>query len=145
MKFGWKLFRPMSEGDDYYFKILRNPLTNEQKEFDEQVLTLAKLFIDSLNEAELAKGLTFEKESPKGLDKLEAFMAAREMEFPQMDEFLRKFQALRSTAAAHRKGEKYKKIKEFFSIGKKDLPRVFEDILIKFISILNTLDKNLLS
>lgn len=144
-KFGWKLFRPLSEGDDYHFKVLRIPLTNEQKEFDEQVMTLAKLFIDSLNEAELAKGLTFEKESPKGLDKLEAFLAAGGMEFPQMNEFLRKLQALRSTAAAHRKGEKYEKIKEYFSIGEKDLSRVLEDILIKLISTLNTLETNLLS
>src|SRR4051812_28202403 len=33
-EFGWKLFKPMKQGDDYYFKILRIPLTNEQKEFD---------------------------------------------------------------------------------------------------------------
>jgi hypothetical protein len=144
-KFGWKLFRPMSKSDDYYFKVLRVPLTNEQKEFDEQVLTLAKLFIDSLNEGELEKGLSLKKQDTKGLDKLEAFLTARRMEFPKMNEFLRKFQALRSTAAAHRKGEKYDKVKEFFSIGKKDLSRVFEDILISFVSTLNTLETNLLS
>jgi hypothetical protein len=143
-KFSWRLFLPMGQEDEYYFRTLRMPLTNEQKEFDDLVLTLAKLFVDSLNEAELAKTLPATNESLKGLDKLEGFLCGRGMRFPQMIEFLRKLQALRSTAVAHRKGAKYEKVKEYFSIGEKDLSQVFEDILIKCIWTLNSLEKNLL-
>jgi len=142
-KFGWKFFKPMTEGDAYYIKTLRVPLTNEQREFDEQVLTLAKILIDSLNEKELSKGLTLAKENPKGLDKLEAFLAARDIKFTQM-EFLRKLQELRSAATAHRKGKRYEDVKEFFGIGQKDFPLVFEDILKKCIWTLNSLETHLL-
>jgi len=45
-----RLFKPLAEEDGHYFKTLRVPLTKEQKEFDEQVLALTKIFIDSLNE-----------------------------------------------------------------------------------------------
>ena len=144
-KFGWKLFKPMSEGDEYHLRTLRIPMTNEQREFDEQVLTLAKLFIDSLNEKELEKGLSITKENPKGLDKLEAFLLDKGLQYPKMIEFLRKLQALRSTTAAHRKGEQYEKLKKYFSIGDKDLSAVFEDILVKCIWTLNTLEKNLIT
>lgn len=120
-------------------------MTNEQREFDEQVLTLAKLFIDSLNEKELEKGLSITKENPKGLDKLEAFLLDKGLQYPKMIEFLRKLQALRSTTAAHRKGEQYEKLKKYFSIGDKDLSAVFEDILVKCIWTLNTLEKNLIT
>ena len=54
-KFGWELFRPLTGKDEYAFKILRVPLTNDQREFDEQIATLTKVFIDSLNEKELAR------------------------------------------------------------------------------------------
>jgi hypothetical protein len=144
-KFGWELFRPMAEGDAYHLRTLRVPLTNEQKEFDDQVLTLAKLIIDSLNEAELARGLKIEKDTPRGLDKFEAFLAARKLVFPEMLEFLRKLQALRSSATAHRKGEKYQALKQYFAIGKKDLSIVFEDILVNCVRTLNTLENQILT
>lgn len=139
-KFGWKLFKPLNKEDEHYFKTLRVPLTNEQKEFDEQVLAIAKIFIDSLNEQELGKGLTITKENPKGLDKLEAFLFSKGMRFNSMMEFLRNLQTLRSTGVAHRKGYNYERAKKFFAVGKKDLSVIFDDILIKCIWVLNTLE-----
>ena len=50
------------------------PLTNDQKEFDEQVLALVKILIDSLNEEQLSLGIIIDKREPRGLDKLEAFL-----------------------------------------------------------------------
>jgi len=72
-KFGWYLFKPLSKDDYHHFKSLHIPTTNDQKEFDEQVLSLTKILIDSLNEKELIKGISIDKENPKGLDKLESF------------------------------------------------------------------------
>lgn len=143
-KFGWLLFKPMNEGDAYHLKALRIPLTNEQKEFDEQVLTLTKILIDSLNEEQLQKELPVQGQNSKGLEKLEQFLTHRGADFPEMFEFLRKLQTLRSTAVAHRKGKNYEKVKDFFSIGKRELSLIFEDIVVNCIRVLNTLERSVL-
>lgn len=139
-KFGWELFRPLTGKDEYAFKILRVPLTNDIREFDEQIGTLTKVFVDSLNEKELAKGIT-NKESAKGLDKLETWLAAQHFRRDNMMEFLRKLQALRSASTAHRKGDNYEKIKPYFEMDKKELTDVLEDIFIKCVWTLRTLEK----
>lgn len=139
-KFGWKLFKPLSNEDEHHLKSLRIPLTNEQKEFDEQVLSITKIFIDSLNEKELEKVIKITKENAKGIDKLEAFLNSKHIRFKGLIEFLRDLQELRSTGAAHRKGKNYEKIKKKFLIGEKDLSDVFNDILIKCIQTLNSLE-----
>ena len=139
-KFGWELFKPLVGKDEYYLKILRVPLTNDQREFDEQVLALAKVFIDSLNEKELARGID-QKPNAKGLDKLEAWLKQNGAYREPMMEFLRKLQALRSACSAHRKGENYEKLKPFFGMDEKDLTEVLEGILGNCVRTLNTLDK----
>jgi len=136
------LFKPLAQKDEYYFKIIRVPLTNDQREFDEQVLALTKVFIDSLNEKELARGIA-QKENAKGLDKLETFLEHNDGYSAPMMEFLRKLQALRSACSAHRKGDSYEKLKPFFEIDEKGLIEVLEDILSKCVRTLNTLDKAL--
>jgi hypothetical protein len=139
-KFGWELFRPLTGKDEYAFKILRVPLTNDIREFDEQIATLTKVFIDSLNEKQLAKGIT-NKENAKGLDKFETWLGAQNFCSDKMMEFLRKLQALRSASTAHRKGDNYEKIKPFFQMDKKELTEVLEDIFIKCVWTLRTLEK----
>lgn len=143
-KFKWYLFKPLSEGDIHHFKALHIPITKDQKEFDEQVLSLTKIIIDSLNEKELIKGIELEKSEPKGLDKFEGFLRYHGFEKEKMFEFLRNLQTLRSTSVAHRKSEKkkeYLKVREYFDLDKKSFQEVFEDILIKLIWTFNSLDK----
>lgn len=142
-KFGWYLFKPLLKDDFHHFKSLHVPLTNDQKEFDEQVLSLTKIFIDSLNEKELAKGILVKKAKPKGIDKLETFLVSKNVRFKDMFEFLRNLQSLRSTSVAHRKSEKskdYQKVRKFFDFDNKELGEIFEDILIKSIRTLNSLE-----
>lgn len=141
-KFDWHFFLPLSKEDEHHFKSLRIPLINDQLEFDQQILSLTKIFIDSLNEKELKKGFTIEKENPKGIDKLEAFLNANGKRFFGMIKYLRNLQDLRSTGVAHLKGQKYHKIKQEFEIDKKELPEVFENILTKAIWTLNSLKKH---
>ncbi|URA09246.1 hypothetical protein [Thermospira aquatica] len=139
-KFGWDLFLPLPEGDSYHMKTLHVPFTSDQKEFDEQILSLHKILIESLNDKELAKGVSIEKQNPGSIDKLEAFL--KHHNFPDLSiiEFLKKLQALRSAAVAHRKGKKYEEIKEYFGIGTKSFFSVFEDILNRCIEILTKLN-----
>ena len=57
-----------------------------------------------------------------------------------MIEFLRNLQRLRSTGIAHLKGKNYDKIRKEFGIGEKELSKVFDEILIKAIRVLNSLE-----
>lgn len=146
-RFGWYLFKPLSKDDDHCIKSLHIPTTDEPKEFDTQILSLAKIIIESLNEKELSKGLSISKENPKGLDKLEAFLYSKRASFPEMIKFLRNLQALKATSVSHRKSKSspyYKKSKDFFEIGKKELSSIFEDVIIKTIWVLNTLENHFL-
>jgi hypothetical protein len=142
-KFGWKLFLPLPKEDEYHFKTLRIPLTNEQKEFDDQTLSLTKLIIDSLNEKELAKGLILKKDA-KGIDKLEKYLESKGLKIQGMIKFLRDLQDLRSSGVAHLKGEKYSKLKTDLGIEVNKLPEAFNDLLIKAIWTLNTLENRFL-
>jgi hypothetical protein len=54
-KLGWPLFRSLHEGDAHILRQFRLPIPESLGEFENQVLFLVKLVIDSLNEAELAK------------------------------------------------------------------------------------------
>jgi hypothetical protein len=139
-KIGWDLFQALSEEDQYHFKTLRIPLTNEQKEFDEQVLSLTKLLIDSLNEKKLTKGLPSLEPNSKGIAKLEAFLKNKGFNFSQMNKFLRDLQELRSCGVAHLKGSQYDRMKKAFGIGEKELSEVFDKILFDAIRVLNTID-----
>lgn len=141
-KFGWHLFKPLSKDDEHHIKSLHVPTTDQQKEFDDQIASITKILVDSLNEKELEKGLNISKEKPRGLDKFENFLISNNVNVPKMVKFLRNVQLLRSTGVAHRKGTNYQNAKKFFDFDNKNKIDVFEDILIKCIWMFNTLESN---
>ena len=64
-----------------------------------------------------------------------------------MFEFIRNLQSLRSTFVAHRKSVRskdYKKVRKHFEFDKKDNQEIFEDIMVKTIRMLNSLEEYLL-
>lgn len=140
-KYKWYLFKPLTKGDEYHLKSLHIPTTDNQKEFDDQIGSLTKIIVDSLNEKELIKDLKNIKSDAKGIDKLENFLVLNGFNSPPMIKFIRNLQELRSSAVAHRKGKNYEKVKKFFDIDSKSLPSVFENILINSIYIFNSLEK----
>ncbi|MEK6932175.1 MAG: hypothetical protein AABW56_00060 [Nanoarchaeota archaeon] len=140
-KFGWDLFKPLNKEDEHHIKTLRIP-NDEQKEFDEIVLSLNKIIIDSLNVEEMKKNLNFD-ESDKSISILQKYLEQKhKINVPQMIEFLRDLQNLRSSGIAHRKGDNYKKAYKKFDKG--SLSKSFEDILIKSIMMLNTIENGVL-
>ena len=146
-KYGWYLFKPLSKEDTHHMKSLHIPTTCEQKEFDDQVSSITKIIVDSLNEKKLMDKLTINKKDPKGIDKFEVFLDSQNTRFLGMIEFLRNLQTLRSTSVAHRKSDrnkKYKKVKDYFDFTNKDFIQIFEDILIKVVWMLNSLEKHFL-
>ena len=144
---GWQLLRPLDPRDEHHLKRLRVPSTNEQSDFDDLVLSLTKILIDSLNEKEIKKLISLEqeqnltpdqKENLRGIGWLEIALNSCGVEgAADHITFLRKLQRLRSAGSAHLKGSNYQKIAKDFGIESKDLRAVFAGILSKALEVLD--------
>ena len=144
---GWQLLRPLAPRDEHHLKALRIPSTDEQRDFDELVLSLTKILIDSLNEKEIKKLISLEqeqnltpdqKENLKGIGWLEIALSSCGVEdAADHIAFLRKLQNLRSAGSAHLKGSKYQKIAKDFDLESQSLREVFVGILLKALDILD--------
>lgn len=145
-KFGWDLFLPLSESDEYNIKLLRIPITASQEEFDHQVLSLVKTIIDSLNEKEICKQIKNTADLKGSISKLEQWLMDLGINgFESHVKFLRNLQELRSTGTGHRKGKGYEKIKKEFGLSNDNFNVVFDDILLRADSLLTFLSQIFLS
>jgi hypothetical protein len=112
-RWGWPLFRALNSENAHVFDALHVPLTDEQREFDEQVLNLCKVMIDSLNEDGIRTKIKGDvRPELKGIDKLELFLNGQPGDHDEVIRVLRGLQGLRSSGAAHIKGSKYKRMLE---------------------------------
>lgn len=139
---GWQLLIPLSDGDEYHLKSIRIPATNEQRDFDELILALTKILIDSLNEKQLNKLApnNMDKDLKGSISRLEAIFKSNNLDGAiEHIMFLRKLQELRSSSSAHRKGSNYRKIADFFELEHKALCSVFEGILQKSLQFIDFL------
>lgn len=141
-KFGWKFYKPLATKDTHIFTALHLPTTNNVKSFCEQILSIVKLTIDRLNEAEFAKYIVLEK-NDRGITKLEKFVTAKEIEIPDMIIFLRHLWNLRSGLLSHSFSESNKDCKEAISYFKltDNYIEVAKNIFVGSISTLNTLEE----
>lgn len=138
-KHGWRLFKPLRGEDAHCFSSLRIPATGEQVEFDAQVMHLTKLLVDCLNEARIAKDVSCPPDA-KGISKLARY--AEENGMPDRErhiELLGDLQALRSAGVAHRKGKNYDKIAKKLGLDRKDRRRVYTELLIGAVALLDAL------
>lgn len=139
---GWKILRPLPPADLHHLSCIRIPLTEEMSEFDELVLGLTKLLVDSLNEAELKKILVGQVIPERGIPRLEA--VCNLWNVPNSDSqvsFLRSLQSLRSRSAAHRKGSDYQESLRRFS-NEGSLQKVFSTVLTQSIDYLSFLEND---
>lgn len=139
-RFGWSLFRPLPEADAYCLSALRQVVVDDQAEFDLQVRNLTKVLVDSINEDKVVTRPPGKKENEKGISKLQRFLEAEGL--PSIDThigFLRDLQEVRSSGASHRKGRKYEKVAARLGIGKKSLPRMFDELLDRGTALLDWL------
>lgn len=159
-QFGWPLFLPLIDEDEHRYKTLHCLTTeNNHSDFDEQILSMTKLVIDSLNQKCLQSEIddsnteveSFLKERKvtssldlkAGIDKFQAFILSKGLKCPDMVDFLRKVQSLRSYSVAHRKSNKRKdlaKLYEYFKLDELSEQQVLEDIFVKMIKTLDTLE-----
>nr|WP_295382192.1 hypothetical protein [Pseudoxanthomonas sp.] len=135
--FGKPLFKPLHADDRHVLSKLHVPLTDGAAEFDEQVLYLAKLLVDSINEEALTDRIGKGPSGEKGLGKLERFLTdlgvsdARTLLGPFAN-----VQGLRSRGAAHRKGSTFDVT---VAIGELGRQKGFEELLRAASSTLETL------
>lgn len=131
-KLGWPLLLPLRTEDSYHFQTLRIPSTEEQREFDELVLSLTKVLIDSINEKKLKEIIPNQSDGSNisGINLLERVLQHTGVEgFSSYISYLRKLQALRSSSVAHRKGKNYEKMSSDLGIGSKNFRTVFVELL----------------
>jgi hypothetical protein len=106
---GMFVIRPLNDGDSHCLKTLHIPHTDNVMEFDQEVLKLTKLLVDSINDSELEKHITPTRDE-KSLSKLERYLVAKgRTDHAPHIAFLRRLQRYRSTNAAHRRGSDAKK------------------------------------
>ncbi|MDE0316674.1 MAG: hypothetical protein OXM61_17445 [Candidatus Poribacteria bacterium] len=147
---GWHLLSPLGDNDAYRLRCLRIPSSDEQKDFDELILSLATILIDSLNQGCILEliskvekdKLKQKKENLGSLDYFESFLYSYDVKnIDKYISFLRKLQQLRSSGSAHRKGKKYEKlIRKNFHIENQAYRQGFERILrqaVEFLEFLN--------
>ena len=145
-KNGESFFKPLTGADIHYFETLHTLLEdNNAKDFDEQILSLTKVLIDSLNEKYLVQKIKIPlEENDKGIDKLEKYLKSNNSNIPVMITFFRNLQNLRSTTVAHRRSESNKHKKEaekYFQIGVRSYKEILQDIFVKAIYTINSLAK----
>lgn len=143
-KLGWMLLLPLAQEDAHYFEAVRVPASDEQKDFDDLVLALTKILVDSLNEKELNKLIpVVEQGEIKGsIARLEKALVAHGIkDYDGHITFLRGLQNLRSSGTAHRKGSNYRKIAEEFGVDSDTLRNVFHGILTKGLLFLEFLER----
>ena len=144
-KYGWELFLPLSPDDEYNYTHLHLPLSESQPEFDQQVLSLVKTLIDSLNEKELKKVNGCNTSVSGSINRFSEWLKANNaIDFEEHICFLRDLQDLRSSGTGHRKGANYNKIATKFGLNEKNTIDVFEDILKKAIAVLEYLKETFL-
>lgn len=142
-KYGWPLFLSLKQDDGHFLQNLRVLLNNSQSEFDSQVLALAKVLVDALNEAELAKHISTIPDPPRGIAKLKAFLD--EKGYQGIDDgidLLKLVQGLRSAGVAHLKGSNYEKLAAKLGMADKELRTFFSELLAKAADFLEILIKH---
>lgn len=117
----WPLFRPLATGDEHLLTKLHVPTSDNPAELDAQLLGLAKILVDSLNDGALDAQLGEVEAGERSLGKLQRFLDARAYLHAARDlATLRAIQSLRSTGAAHGRGAGY--IKALRRLGLDDKP-----------------------
>ncbi|WP_367131909.1 hypothetical protein [Saccharothrix sp. HUAS TT1] len=137
-KYGWYFFKPLKAADSHYFDTLHLPDDSNQAEFDSQVMALAKVLIERINEEEIRKYIEVE-DREAGISKLEKYLTVKGLlDAGERLPLLRNLQDLRS-GPAHVKGKKYERALVYFQVEQLGHNRAFGAILTSAIELLDSL------
>ena len=102
------------------------PTNDSFGQFDDQIVGLAKLVVDSLNEEQLGAETSGSEKGEKGIAKLERFQAEQQLD-SSLGTVLRRVQGARTRSGAHRKGGDFDVA--ILLYGAADLPSLFNELL----------------
>jgi hypothetical protein len=130
-KYDWYLFLPLSTKDEHFYESLRSMLSNEQSEFDAQVLALTKITIDSINVKPLRNHLEVTDNSIKSISLMEVLLEKlKSPHLSTLSSLLKGVQSVRSTGVAHRKGTEYEKTISKLNINEEKYASEFDQLLL---------------
>ena len=139
---GWPILLPLGLEDSHHLRTLRVPASSERREFDELILSMTKILVDSINKNELMKLIPGENRD-RGNGSIRILeMFCENLGIKEFDHhilYLRKLQDLRSSGSAHRKGKNYAKAAKQFDLENRDLGIVFSEILRQGVEVLDFL------
>ena len=160
-RYKWDLFLPLKNGDEVRLQTLHLITTNDNElDFENQILALSKIFIDSLNQKALDNNIDYSMQdvadyksgignrSIGGIDKFVMFNLTNGHDIKPMFDFFKMLQRLRSTEVAHRKSSNIKdlqQVRSYFGMDELHLKDVLEEIFTNTIKTLNTLSEVYLS
>jgi hypothetical protein len=107
-RFGWPLYLELHDDDRHNLKGLHVPTTEGFAEFDDELQSLAKVVVDSLNQGGMVTATLTRAGTAGGINRLEQQLA--EISYPRATDLLsvlRDIQGARSRSAAHRKGSDF--------------------------------------
>lgn len=108
LEHGWQLHRRPHDVDEQIIDRLHVPLNETQTEFEAQLLILAKLLVDFLNDKAITDAVGPGPTNERSLGKIQRFLDSNGYANTQDDlAFLREIQELRSKVSAHTKGSTY--------------------------------------
>jgi hypothetical protein len=137
---GWDLFRPLAAGDRHLLTKLHVPTSDNPAELDAQLLGLAKILVDSLNDSEIDAALASPVADERSLAKLERYLTAQGYAEVARDVgTLRTIQGLRSTGAAHARGSNYEKALKRRGLDKQPAPVVVRALIEDAVTLLDGL------
>ena len=134
-KFNFKLFRDMPPNNQHNIDNLHIPTTNEEKEFDEQILNLVMNFIEVINKSDLDDNVAEPPSNSGSLNSLDNFLSKRaHLDQHDHQTILKPFkliQRLRSESL-HLRGKNYDKT--ILNFGLDDLGPIerFEKVVREF-------------
>ncbi len=135
---GWPLFRPLAASDQHLLTKLHVPTSDNPAELDAQLLGLAKILVDSLNDAELDSALVSAVAGERSLAKLERYLGMRKYPDTERDVgTLRTIQGLRSSGAAHARGSNYINALKRRGLAGKPAPDVITALIEDAYTMLN--------
>jgi hypothetical protein len=137
----------LTEEDEHHWKVLHIPISNDQAEFDTQIIALTKILVDSLNDEEISKQVSqpFPPDT-KSIGKLDKYLELQNYPERVRDgAFLRRLQTIRSISAAHRKGSDYSKRMKGQGVDLSQLSTTFREILEQAIEMLQGLRTHFLA
>ncbi len=146
-KLGWEIYLPLDSNDRHYLDSIRVPANDEQKVFDDLILALTKVLVDSLNENQLKRNLPAGLEGTTGsISRLASILRTLDVDQAVVEgnvQMLRDLQKLRSTGSAHRKGTEYRKLAKTLGLESGDLSDYFRALLVRAAEFLTFLGKTI--